>query len=289
MPCATHWASIFLPGRVGMEVSGHYITLGSVMICLSCPGPPGCSVPIFPQGHILPRHSCQHFFKKSFSPHSLDKTSSLGTTFGAARMEVVLCFAGIIHLAKKLKRKYHEVKIKASVFEYEITISCSNLVRSANSLNTANKNLETLYSEHTESPIFKHMNKQLPLFKEGQQGIRNMLKWLALQAQSFEGSLGFIVMWKWKNMKPIFDWLEAQMQFMLLNILVINSTVELNIMEKFLTTPGNGSPPLCRSRLYVLDHRQPVVQRLLTRPSKHSAGVLKTLRDRSRSCRRPKN
>uniref|UniRef100_A0A0B7KBA7 Uncharacterized protein n=1 Tax=Bionectria ochroleuca TaxID=29856 RepID=A0A0B7KBA7_BIOOC len=79
-----------------------------------------------------------------------------------------------------------------------------------------------------------------------------MLKWLALQAQSFEGSLGFIVMWKWKNMKPIFDWLEAQMQFMLLNILVINSTVELNIMAKFLTTPGNGSPPLCRSRFKTL-------------------------------------
>ncbi|CAH0054612.1 unnamed protein product [Clonostachys solani] len=172
-------------------------------------------------------------------------------------MEVVLCFAGVIHLAKKLTRKFHEVKINASVFELEITISCNNLVQTANSLNTANKNLGTLCSEHIESSICKHMKKQLPLLEEGRQGIWDMLKWLSRQAQSFKGSWGFVVMWKWKNLKPFFDWLGAQMQFMLLNILVINSTVELNMVAEYLTAHGIDSSP-CSSRLSIKDYRRQI-------------------------------
>ncbi|KAK7228155.1 hypothetical protein V2G26_000325 [Clonostachys chloroleuca] len=147
-------------------------------------------------------------------------------------MDPFLCFFSVIHLAKKLTRTFHEVKIKASVFESEIEISCTNLVQAANSLNTANKNLQTLHSEHTESSIFKDIKKQLPVLKEGRQVIWDMLEWLDHQAQSFKGSWGLVVMWKWKNLKPFFDWLGAQMQFSLLNMLVINSTVELNIVAE---------------------------------------------------------
>ncbi|CAG9981899.1 unnamed protein product [Clonostachys byssicola] len=166
-------------------------------------------------------------------------------------MEVALCFFSVIRLAKKLNRKFHEVKINSGVFEGEIVISCTGLVQAANSLNTAGKNLVSLCSEQIDSPIFKHIDEQRPLLEEGRQVIWDTLKWLNRQVKSYEGSWKLVVMWKWKNMKPFFDWLQSQMDFMLLNILVINSTIELNIVSAYVSTHGLESYP-CSSHLKTL-------------------------------------
>ncbi|CAI6101312.1 unnamed protein product [Clonostachys chloroleuca] len=182
-------------------------------------------------------------------------------------MDPVLGFLGIIHLATKLSKRFHEVKIYSGVFEDEIVISCTGLVQAANSLNTAGKNLGTLCSEHIDSPIFKHINRQRPLLEEGRQVIWDMLKWLNRQVKSCKDSWRFMVLWKWKNMKPFFDWLRGQMDFMLLNMLVINSTIELNIVAAYVATHGLESYP-CPSHLSVPDHRPSVIQLLLTRASK---------------------
>ncbi|VUC25790.1 unnamed protein product [Clonostachys rosea] len=163
-------------------------------------------------------------------------------------MDPLLGFSGVILLANLLREKLCEVADNARTFKSEIKISCNTIVQSANSLNAAMKNLGTLCSEHTKSPIFKHIREQSPLLKEGQQVISDMLEWLRRQVQNFKGSLSFVVMWKWKSIKPLFNWLRDQMHFMLLNIYVINSTIELNILAAYVAAHGIESFP-CTTRL----------------------------------------